>query len=402
MFPFTIRPVDCDKPIAQTRREDENKGLSLPGLNAEVSRNTLMMALLKSLSLPLLAFALVTPAVSRAQQAASPNGSGQQTISLDVIVAHKNGKPIANLQQQDFTLLDNNAAQPITRFQAFSGTQVPVTIMLVVDAVNTSFTNLGIERQQIDKFLRANEGQLPHPVALAIFTDTGTRIQQAPSTDGNQLAASLDQADIGLRQIHRGSQFEGDDRLNLSMSTLQSLTAELGPLPGRKVIFWVSPGWPLLSGPRINLDSKQQEKLFSQVVNVSTTLRRDDITLYAIDPFGAGQSVLQEFYYESFLKGVKHPSETDLADLSLQVLAVQTGGLALPSSNDIAAHLQQCMDDLSAFYRISFNAPPLEQPNQYHRIDVKLSTPGLTARTRTGYYTAYDTPAAAVGLTDGH
>jgi VWFA-related protein len=348
----------------------------------------------KRLILPLLALA-VCATLARAQQSASPAlqpgppaQAGPQKIDLDVVVTPKSGKhdqPVAGLQKQDFTVLDDNTSVPITSFQALGGPQAPVDVLLLVDAVNTNITNLAFERQQIDKFLRANGGHLAHPVELAIFTDTGTQVQQGYSSDGNQLAASLDKSDIGLRQVRRDTQYQGQDRFNLSINTLHSLIARESQLPGRKLIFWISPGWPLLSGPRVQLDNKQQQQIYSQVVALSTALRRANITLYSIDSLGTGQNVQQEFYYQSFLKGVKTPRQADLADLSLQVLADQTGGLVLHASNDLASHLEQAMEDTTAYYHISFEAPPSEQPG-YHSIEVKLATPGLVARTRTGYY----------------
>jgi hypothetical protein len=52
----------------------------------------------------------------------------------------------------------------------------------------------------------------------------------------------------------------------------------------------------------------------------------------------------------------------------------------------MAGHLQRCMDDTAAYYRISYEAPPSDRSTEYHRIDVRVFQPGLTARTRTGYY----------------
>jgi hypothetical protein len=69
------------------------------------------------------------------------------------------------------------------------------------------------------------------------------------------------------------------------------------------------------------------------------------------------------------------------------VLAVQSGGLALNSSNDIAAMLQKAVDDTKTYYELSFD-PVQGEPDEYHQIDVKLAKPGLTARTRSSYYTS--------------
>ena len=71
---------------------------------------------------------------------------------------------------------------------------------------------------------------------------------------------------------------------------------------------------------------------------------------------------------------------------SLQVLAEQSGGEVFTPSNDIAAQLSRCVSDVDAFYTLTLDAAPPDKPNQYHALTVKTAPPGLTARTRSGYY----------------
>jgi VWFA-related protein len=335
------------------------------------------------LSLLLIGFTATLPAQ---MDSAAPPSRKTGKIYLDVVVTPKNGKPVAGLQQQDFTLLDNKVAQSLTSFQAF-GPQAPVEVILVIDAVNATYQTVAFERQQIEKFLQANGNHLAHPTALAVLTDTGTQMQNSFSTDGKQLSDALDHYTVGLRTIRRSTGIYGaDERLQLSLKALQELSAREGPRPGRKLILWVSPGWPILSGPGIQLDNKQQQGIYATIVSVSTMLREGRITLYNIDPLGASQSVSRAFYYESFMKGVSKPSQTDIGDLSLQVLSTQSGGLVLTSSNDVAALLQRAIDDAEAYYEVSFNPSPSEHGDEYHRLDVQVAGPGLTARTRQSYY----------------
>jgi VWFA-related protein len=295
-------------------------------------------------------------AVTSAQQddsQAPPTANGR--INLDVVVTPKSGPPVAGLQQQDFTLLDNKAPQPITSFQALGGSQAPIEVILLVDAVNNTFTNIAYERGQIENLLHANGGHLAHPTALAVLTDAGVKMQEGFSTDGNALSVSLDQYTVGLRDIRRSAGFYGaTERLQLSLQALSDLIARETPRPGRKVVLWISPGWPLLSGPNVQLDSKQQQQIFQSVVSLSNQLRRARITLYSINPLGASDST-RVFYYEQFDKGVAKPSQAVPGNLGLQVLAVQSGGLALTSSNDIAALLQECLVDTDAYYELSFD-----------------------------------------------
>ncbi|HEX4650755.1 MAG TPA: VWA domain-containing protein [Granulicella sp.] len=316
---------------------------------------------------------------------ATPSPSGKMV--LDVVVTPKSGAPVANLPAQAFTLLDNKTPRPITSFRAFTQSQEPAEVILVIDNVNTPYQTIAYARPQIDKFLRANNGHLPYPTTLAVVNDTGTQIQAHPTTDGNALSAAFDHYEVGLKYLRRDTGIWGAaNRSDLGLHALNALMARDRALPGRKIILWISPGWPLLSGPRINLPYKQEQQLFGSIVALSNELRTTRTTLYAINPLGAGQNVLFTTYYEDFVKGVSKPNQVQLGDLSLQVLATQSGGQVFYSNNDITGMLQKAVADTSAYYQLTFDAPPAERNDEYHHIQVQLATPGLSARTLQGYY----------------
>src|ERR1700749_3951807 len=74
-----------------------------------------------------------------AQQSAAPGPAPGSRIDLDVVVTPKSGPPVADLQQQDFTLLDNKTPKHITSFKAVNGSQDPVHVILVIDAINSPY-----------------------------------------------------------------------------------------------------------------------------------------------------------------------------------------------------------------------------------------------------------------------
>jgi VWFA-related protein len=322
-----------------------------------------------------------------AQQGAPPAQPPSNQIVLDVVVTPKSGPPVADLQQQDFTLLDNKSPQPITSFKAVSGREAPTEIVIVIDAVNTGYRMLSIERTQLGKFLRAEAGHLAYPIALTVFTDKGLQVLGSFSSDGNALSDTLDHSEIGLRDLTRAAGFYGaEERLQHSLQVFGQLTASESPRPGRKIMLWVSPGWPLLSGPRVELDSKQQAKIFTDIVGLTTQLQRAGVTVYNVNPIGNTESLLRTSNYKNYVKGVSKPNQVFLGNLGLQVFAVQSGGLVLDSDNDVAALLQQCISDVAPYYEISFAASAAERPDEYHHLEIQLAKPGLTARTRQGYY----------------
>jgi VWFA-related protein len=330
---------------------------------------------------------LCTEGISAQESSAAPPPATASKIYLDVVVSPKSGPPVADLQQQDFTLLDNKSPRAFTSFQAFTGREAPIKVVLVIDAVNSGAQRVGYERIQIDKFLGADGGHLAYPVALTAFTDKGISIAAELSSDGNALSDALDKQDIAIRAIGRSAAFYGAaERLHYSLAALHQLTASLAPQPGRKIVLWVSPGWPLLSGPHVELSSKQQQQIFSDVVSFSTQLRQAGITLYSVNPAGSTESILRASYYKDFLKGVSKPSQVAAGNLGLPVLALQSGGLALELNNDLTALLQECISNVAPYYEISFDAAAAERPDEYHQLEIKLVKPGLTAHTRQGYY----------------
>ncbi len=352
--------------------------------------------LLRSLLVPLLFLSASSgqnnPQPQLQPRAAEKPSGPDREISLDVQVTDKSGAPVRGLQQQDFAVLDDKRPQNILSFHAVDNggdsTTDPVQVVLVVDAVNTGYDSISYARKELKKFLLQNGGKLAQPVSLVIFTDTGARMQQGSSRDGNALAQLYDQYETGLRIINHSQGFYGaTERFDLSLKTMKQLIEYEHTQPGRKLMVWFSPGWPLLSGPGVEVTPKESEQLFNTVVGVSTGLRDSRITVYAIDPLGlADAGGIRIGYYQEFLKGVTSPSKLNLGNLGLQVLAVQTGGRVLNSSNDLTTEIAKCAADATSFYVLSFHAARADRTNEYHAIGINVNKPGTTARTRTGYY----------------
>lgn len=329
---------------------------------------------------------LVWAALASGPQEAARSGASAGRIYLDVVVSAKSG-PVTDLQQQDFTLMDNKSPRTITSFKEVSGREAPIEVVLVIDGVNADYQHVVFEQEQSDKFLRAEGGHLSYPTAVAVFTEQGTQVAGEFSSDGNVLSSSLNKQIIGLRSVGRAAGYYGAvERWNMSVRALHQLVGSVAAQPGRKIILWVSPGWPLLSGPNTELDSKQEQQIFEEVVSFSTQLQQARVTLYSVDPLGAAESPARIDYYEEFLKGVSKASQVNLGNLGVQVLAVQSGGLAFNSSNDVADLLRKCLAESAPYYEISFEAPAGEKRDEYHHLEIRLSRPGLTARTRQGYY----------------
>jgi VWFA-related protein len=313
--------------------------------------------------------------------------AGEGRIHLDVVVTDKAGKPVSGLELKDFTLLDDNRPGKILSFHAVDAVAQaasrPVEVILFLDAVNLGFQRVAQSRDQIAKFLRQNGGHLAQPVSIFVFNDDGVKVLAQPSMDGNALATQLAQSDSQLRVINRSSEYRGFELFDLSLKWVTMIAETEAKRPGRKLLIWAGAGWPLLDRATVEISAKQQQQLFNSIVYLSTTLREGHMTLYSVS---LGESGPGTFLYQDFLKGVKTAEKANAPNLSLKVLATETGGRVRGPDNDIAAQIGSCVQDASVFYTISFDPPRADRPNEYHDLKVQIDQPGLTARTNTGYY----------------
>jgi VWFA-related protein len=318
------------------------------------------------LVLALLLFALPTVA----QDPRSSTAPGGASIHLDVVVTDKSGKAVSGLQLEDLTLLDNRAPQTITSFEAVDGRQARVEVVVVIDAVSVGARELAIEREEIKRFLKTDKGRLAYPTTFAVLTETGIQLDLGFSRDGNAISSALDHYRFHLRSKGRDADLGGPAP---SFDSLFQLLAEEGERPGRKLIVWISPHWPMLWDAQGTADAKKGQQVLPNMVEISKQLREGHITLYMVDPSGTADL---ELGLQDIPVNHTRPADT----------ATQSGGLALHPGNDMASAMLQCVADARTYYEISFNPTTADRPNEYHHLEIRVAKPGLTARTRQGYY----------------
>jgi VWFA-related protein len=309
-------------------------------------------------------------------------------ITLDVEVTDFAGKPARGLKQSEFTVLDNGKQQAISSFREFDGQTAPplAEVVLVVDTMNASLQDVVIARQGVDKFLRQDSGHLPIPVSIAFLTERGAKLNN-PSKDGNALADDLKKLQTPMR-VHGVAQgINGAmDRQQKSITALETLATFEAQKPGRKLVIWVGPGWPLLSAPS-EIGEQARRRYFDWIVTLTTSLREARITLYSVTPLNLMPETAQNaFLYKSYLKGVESPHQADSQNLALQVLATHSGGQVLSKSGNLSEQLTRCIADANSYYEISFEASDTEQVQAYHALAVTANVARAEVRTLTSYY----------------
>jgi VWFA-related protein len=316
-------------------------------------------------------------------------GRKLKTISLDVVVTDASGKHVSGLTASDFSLLDNHQPQTIVAFHAVDETATPATptqAILLIDMLNNTFDGVAAERQQIEKFLSLNGGKLRVPVSIVIFSDSGVKVSET-SRDGKTLIEALRKAATPVRTISPAMGGQGAiERFQLSLRALNHLATYEATQPGRKLLIWIGPGWPMLAGTRFSSSLNSRHSDWDNIVSFSNNLREARVALYGIDSLSSGASVVHGVYYQNYLKPVTTPKGADSANLALPVLAIQSGGRVLNGSNDLAGEIANCLADAETYYTLAFHTYPSEEVNDYHPLESMVGKAGLTARTNVGYY----------------
>jgi VWFA-related protein len=328
-------------------------------------------------------------AVSPAAVASPATIATEGLIKLDVVVTGKEGKPAAGLEPQDFTLLDKEQPQKILSFQAIDGRTTnpdpPVEVILVIDTMNLPASQVPLAKNEAEKFLRRNQGHLAQPVSLYLLSSAGLSSMAGPSIDGNALADEIARGRelpvSRLTPIRVGVGFLADERNFASPKLADYVTQNsLRPLgfivleerrrPGRKLLFWMSPGWKVDPGT---------DKSFDRITELSTRVREARIAIwtwpYPDTDFSDERALVKS-----------HKDRVKASDNALDVLALHSGGGRLNTSTYLAEMIGKCIDEESVFYTLSFDTPLTNEVDDYHDLKVVMSKPDLMARTIAGYY----------------
>jgi VWFA-related protein len=338
------------------------------------------------------------PPKSKALGAVTLEGS----IRLDVLVSDAAGKPVFGLEPSDFKLLDDNRPRRILSFRSFDGVNVkpdpPVEVILLFDSVNLPFQQVSFVRSEVARFLRQNGGHLAQPVSIFLLSEAGLRVQPRSSLDGNAEVTVLDQIKGSLRTVYPLTGADADLRhVQISLKQMATIAENEALKPGRKLLIWVGPGWPMLEGSNFSFSDKDQRRYFDATVELSTRLREARMAVYSVAPINVDSTAVTRFQYLNYLKGVTSAKKADIGNLALKVLVDHSGGRSLGPGNDLVVQINSCIAESNAFYTISFNPPAAEHADEYHELKVEVAQPGATVRTTAGYYNQPPLPTVAAG-----
>ena len=336
-------------------------------------------------------------------------------ILLSVRVFDASGNPSADLNQTDFTVLDNRQPRKLMRFQSILGASAiaPVRIIFVLDAVNSTTRQLRDFEKEIERHLLQQKERLSNPTSIGVFSGSSVEVDE-PTLARNALLDGLRSIAPRLRSIGcledeqqgetpppswlagsgnvRGLAPEAlscmNQRFIASVSALYTLASHQADVAGPLLVLWIGPGWPILTNREFRSDTPDlKQNFFGQLVGVSTALREGQITLDALaSPNFSPDPASPDTRNDAFYAGVSDENSARAGNLGLHALAYQTGGRILKTSRDIPAQIRSCIADAASYYLLAFDSPPASKYGEYHALEVKIDRPGWTVRTNTLYY----------------
>jgi VWFA-related protein len=359
-----------------------------------------------------LLLALLPATTLRAQDAASPVLKvNTRIVVLDVVVTDSKGNVVTGLKQEDFTVLEDKQPQTIRTFEAPSAHvmpaapdgkaivhsaadlpkigDAPVTI-LVLDELNTAFTDMSYARRSLEKYLLAQPEVLKQPTALLVASNTKFQLLHDYTQDRADilkvLKAHFPEYPWKLQQSGKSGPGAAE-RIAQSLASVLQIAEATSGTPGRKNVIWVgvnAPGVDLIGADPVTI--KVMGDLTKRVTQI---LLADRVTMYYIDPTITDSSTI----------GVMVPGDDDDSDtmvdndpfgsdVDFDQFAPATGGQIFTARNDIDKEIATSIDNGASYYTLSYSPTNKnEDAAKYRKISIKLpGHPGLTATTRGGYY----------------
>jgi Ca-activated chloride channel homolog len=269
--------------------------------------------------------------------------SSTRIVSVIATVIDAQGRLVPDLEQEDFTILDNGKPQTITFFE---DEVRPFTAVVMLDFSASMTANLELLKRASEQFLIR---LLPQDKAqVGAFSD---KIQFSGefTNDRDDLIAALKELQFG-------------NPTRLYDATYQSID-ELKSVEGRRVVLVFTDGDDTAS--RVGAD------------DVLDSAKDHETMIYAIG------------LESTFFIGPGRMQRTR-PDRTLRKFADETGGgyFELKKTDDLAPTFTRVAQELHSQYTLGFTPTLLD--GKEHKLELKVKQTGMTARARKSYIASPD------------
>jgi VWFA-related protein len=406
---------------------------------------------LQQMAAALLAATLLFSSVAAQTPAQQPQSSKEnpglykmriesELVLVNVVARDKQGKPITDLKQSDFTLLEDGKPQRIASFdfenldtkplsasagpaqQTTNGPVTPAKPILTAKDADQALSNkrvivlfFDLSSMAPDETERAMQAARKYVQTKMTSADLIAIVTLASSLRLDQDFTG-DQAQL-LRVLNRFSHSEGQGMDNGStgdadgieesgnaytpdeteynqfntdrkLQALQSISQMLGKFNQKKSLIYFSSG--------VTQTGIENQAALRGAINTAV---KANVAIYTLDARGleaqppGGSAATASLRGTAMYSGAAVQNSLDAnfaSQETLTTLSGDTGGKAFLDTNDLGQVFDRVQKDTSAYYVLGYKSSSPLRDGKYRRIQVKVNRPGLNLEFRKGYYAPKD------------
>jgi VWFA-related protein len=327
-----------------------------------------------------------------------PFRTGVDLVHLDVTVLDSRQRPVRGLTADDFTILEDREPQSVLTFlpvdvpapaapRAAWMHDVPDEIasnehdsrrfvVIVMDDALTGYAQ-GEPRSARAVAHAAIDELGPGDLAAVVFTFRGRA--QNFTTDRSLLRRAVDSY-RSRRSPETGPPLACEPALRrCAVETLENVAAALRTAPpGRKLVVFI--------GSAGGLDVRTDPfSPLSRVQDMFRAIQEANVTVNVFNPAGLqtyGPTAADRSLTEAQGRIAARRQQVD----ELRALAENTGGRTFVDTNAPEAHVPAVFEQSRSYYLLGFQSANKKQDGRFRRVRVQVNRPGVTVRTRSGYF----------------
>ena len=349
---------------------------------------------------------------SQSGQSSAPQAAPQPTppvlrtttrlVILDVVTTDDKGNPVSGLKTEDFTVTENGEEQTIADFSfhqagtiSQTANQLPANTIsnapqysgnsslniILLDAINTDFSNHAYAQDMLIKYLDGNPKIQPTAVyalehnliLLHDFTTDTKALRDALAHYKGMIVHHMETVEAAASPFTQHGTFRNVPQgRSAAFQGMRFLSQALAGYRGRKNLIWISEGFPLSLYPDTSSGDEGPVVMiedYSPIVEkIADDLMAAQVALYPVSAAGVS-------------KNDNFSSMTAMSSM-----AQRTGGKTFFNRNDIDTGVRTSMDDGSTYYTLAYYPKNKNWDNKFRHVKVKLNQPGVKLQYRDGYY----------------
>jgi Ca-activated chloride channel homolog len=322
-----------------------------------------------------IAFFLGANAISQSQnRQPSVIQSNVEMVSLPVVVSTPDGKRIQGLKKEDFQVFEDGVRQEIAGFAA---TDEPLKIALLLDTSGS--TKAELAKIQNSAIYFVNQLHPDDEVAVLSFAEE-TKLQQDFSMD-------REKNEYGIKKTRTGNCTVEYEAVWLALEEV------LKPVEERKALVIFTDGVDTCSrkaGRKETIDLAQETRATIYCVYYNT--ENDQQRQTRIGGYPSSTRLPQIIIGPSTIpqSGPNYPSgqsyDYAAGRAYLDKLAENSGGQVFDGMKDLRTAFADVAQELANQYSIGYYSNNDKRDRKLRKVEVKVNRPGLTVRTKKGYY----------------